>query len=232
MSLSVAVFASGSGSNLQAVLDHHADLDRPPWSVDLVVGDREDAPVLERARRSKIRSRFLPVDGRPSSEVAGEILDLLRAAEIGFVALAGYLRLVPAQVVEAFRGRMVNVHPALLPAFGGRGMHGMRVHEAVLAAGARVTGATVHLVDEEYDRGPIVAQWPVPVLAGDDPRTLAARVLRVEHLLYPRVVDHLGRALARGRRPTPFFPPGSAFLAGARTAGDVERAIGAGFASA
>ncbi len=230
MSLRVAVFASGSGSNLQAILDYHAGLDAPRWRVELVVSDQGHARALERARRAGIRSRFLPVAGRSSCDVAGETLSLLRSADIGFIALAGYLRLIPPRVVGAFRERMVNIHPALLPAFGGKGMYGMRVHEAVLAAGASVTGPTVHFVDEEYDRGPIIAQWPVPVRSGDNPHTLAARVLRVEHLLYPRVVDQFGRALARGCRPTPFSPPGSAFLAYSRAAVDVERAITAGFA--
>lgn len=230
MSLPVAVFASGSGSNLQAILDYHATLDAPPWRVELVVSDQEDARALARARRAGIRSRYLPVTGRSSEDVAGDTLDLLRHRNVGFIALAGYLRLIPAPVVGAFPERMVNIHPALLPSFGGRGMYGMRVHEAVLAAGARVTGPTVHLVDEEYDRGSIVAQWPVPVRAGDDPHTLAARVLRVEHLLYPRVVDHLGRALARGCRPRRFSPRGTAFLAHSRAAVDLERAISAGFA--
>ena len=229
MSLPVAVFASGSGSNLQAILDYHARLDAPPWQVELVISDQEHAKVLDRARRAGIRSRFLPVTGRSSGDVAGETLDLLCSRDIEFVALAGYLRLVPARVVAAFRERMVNIHPALLPAFGGKGMYGMRVHEAVLASGARVSGPTVHFVDEEYDRGPIIAQWPVPVRAGDDPRTLAARVLRVEHLLYPRVVHHLTRALARGRRPAPFSAPGAAFLAESRATADVERAVSAGF---
>jgi len=99
------------------------------------------------------------------------------------------MHLVPAAVVERFRGRMVNIHPALLPAFGGQGLYGSRVHRAVLASGVRVTGATVHLVDERYDTGPIVAQWPVPVAADDTPESLAARVLRAEHRLLPAVVE-------------------------------------------
>ena len=120
---------------------------------------------------------------------------LLAVHDVGLVALAGYLRYVPATVVTRYAGRIVNVHPSLLPAFGGPGMYGGRVHDAVLTAGVTVTGATVHFVDEVYDRGRIIAQWPVPVLAGDDRASLAARVLRLEHLLYPRVVD----ALAGGR---------------------------------
>ncbi len=229
MTLPLAVFASGSGSNLQAILDHHAGLEAPPWRVELVVGDRAGARALRRARRAGVRSRVLPVAGRPPEDVATETLDVLHAAGIRFIALAGYLRLIPARVVGAFRGRIVNMHPALLPAFGGKGMYGMRVHEAVLASGARVTGPTAHFVDEEYDRGPIIAQWPVPVRAADDPRALAARVLEVEHVLYPRVVDHLGRALAGGLRPAPFSSPGATFLANARAPGDLERMVSAGF---
>src|SRR5690606_25967592 len=106
-------------------------------------------------------------------------------------------RRVPEPVVARLRGRILNLHPALLPAFGGEGMYGMRVHRAVLESGVRVSGVTVHLVDEHYDRGPIMAQWPVPVLPGDTPELLAERVLRVEHLLLPAAVE----ALACGARP-------------------------------
>ena len=204
MSLPVAVFASGSGSNLQAILDYHASLDAPPWRVELVVSDQGDAKALGRARRAGIRSRFLPVAGRSSGDVAGETLDLLRSSEIEFVALAGYLRLIPAPVVGAFRERMVNIHPALLPAFGGKGMYGMHVHEAVLAARAKVTGPTVHFVDEEYDTGPILMQTHVPVIPGDTAETLAARVLREEHVLYPKALSLVasGRVMVSGRKVT------------------------------
>ena len=118
---------------------------------------------------------------------------------VDLLVLAGYLKLVPAAVIARYRGRIVNVHPALLPAFGGRGMYGHRVHEAVLASGARESGATVHLVDEEYDRGAILAQGRVPVLPGDTPDRLAARVLEVEHRLLPAVV----LAAAAAGRPVP-----------------------------
>ena len=113
--------------------------------------------------------------------------------------LAGYLKLVPPAVIARYRDRIVNMHPALLPAFGGRGMYGHHVHEAVLASGARESGATVHLVDEEYDRGAILAQGRVPVLPGDTPDRLAARVLEVEHRLLPAVV----LAAAAAGRPVP-----------------------------
>jgi folate-dependent phosphoribosylglycinamide formyltransferase PurN len=125
---------------------------------------------------------------------AAALISLLREAEIDLVVLAGYLKLVPAEVVRAFSGMMINLHPALLPSFGGKGMYGSRVHQAVLDSGATVTGVTVHIVSEEYDKGPIVAQWPVPVAAGDTPETLAARIHPVEHKLLPAVVEAAARA--------------------------------------
>src|SRR5690606_33730358 len=119
----------------------------------------------------------VPVRDRDADDVARAMLDVLGEHDVDFIALAGYMRLVPAPVIEAFRDRIVNIHPALLPAFGGSGMYGQRVHEAVLAAGCTVSGATVHLVEERYDEGRILAQWPVPVLPDDSAQTLARRVL-------------------------------------------------------
>ena len=179
----VAVLASGHGSNLQALLDACA----APASaahIVLVVSNREGAGALERAGARGVPAATIAEDGQD----ADRLLALLAEHAVELVVLAGYLKRVPDRVVAAYRGRMLNVHPALLPAFGGPGMYGRRVHEAVLASGARVSGATVHLVDEQYDHGPIVAQWPVPVRPDDTPDTLAARVLAVEHRLLPAVV--------------------------------------------
>ncbi len=209
MSLPVAVFASGGGTNLQALMDHEAV--SGAYRVELVVSDKAEAGALDRARREGRRAEVIPVSGRPEAEVARETLDVLDDAGIEAILLAGYLRLVPADVVSDYRRRIVNVHPALLPSFGGKGMYGLRVHEAVLQAGCKVTGVTIHYVDESYDTGTILAQWPVPVRSGDTPERLASRVLEVEHLLYPLTADHLCRALARDREPAPFDPPGSAF---------------------
>lgn len=185
----VAVLASGSGTNLQALLDRFNEGDDPAALVVRVIGSRAGIGALERADRAG-------VDGVALDEPEAEapLLRCLEEAEADLVVLAGWLRLVPAAVVRAFRGRMVNIHPALLPSFGGEGMYGHRVHEAVLRSGARVTGPTVHFVDEEYDEGSIIAQWPVPVKEGDDAEQLAARVLEVEHRVLPEVVS----ALARG----------------------------------
>jgi formyltetrahydrofolate-dependent phosphoribosylglycinamide formyltransferase len=177
------VLASGGGSNLGALLDH-ARGGGARFAVVLVASDRASAGALARAADAGVAGAHLA-----DPDDAAALLALLEAHAADLVVLAGYLRLVPAGVTRAYSGRMLNVHPALLPAFGGPGMYGRRVHAAVLAAGARVTGPTVHFVDEEYDRGAIAAQWPVPVLAGDTPEALAARVLAAEHALLPRVVD-------------------------------------------
>lgn len=190
----VAVLASGGGSNLQALIDRFGG--DAPVRVELVVASRAGIGALERAARAGIAG--VVVDPREHGDGhAARLLAALDEHRIGLVVLAGYLSLVPGEVVERYRGRMLNIHPALLPAFGGRGMYGMRVHRAVIEAGVRVSGATVHRVDDRYDEGEIVAQWPVPVLPGDTPETLAARVLAVEHRILPLAVE----ALVRGNDP-------------------------------
>lgn len=193
----VAVLASGSGTNFQALLDRFAPGADPSARVVLLVASRPGAGALERAREAGVPGRVLGPADRPEAEEAAELLALLRESGTEMVVLAGYLRKVPEAVVRAYRARMLNVHPALLPAFGGKGMYGRRVHEAVIAAGARVSGVTVHFVDEEYDRGTIVAQWPVPVMDGDDADALARRVLEVEHRVLPEVVSALARGAVR-----------------------------------
>jgi formyltetrahydrofolate-dependent phosphoribosylglycinamide formyltransferase len=197
-----AVFASGSGTNLQALLDHEtAD---GLYHIVVVISDREGAGALGRAEAAGRLARVIAVKGRPIEEVATETLSLLESLDVQAIFLAGYLRLIPSAVVSAYPRRILNIHPALLPAFGGKGMFGERVHEAVLASDVEVSGATVHYVDEEYDTGTIVGQWPVQVLPGDDISALAARVLSVEHRLYPAVADHVCEAWAEGRVPGPF----------------------------
>lgn len=186
----VTVLASGSGTNLQALLDRFNLGDGDEAEIVAVVGSRAGIGALDRARRAGVPIVVLD-EPDPEGARLGEVLE---RAEAELVVLAGYLRKIPPRVVRTWRGRMLNIHPALLPTFGGSGMYGGRVHEAVLASGARVTGVTVHFVNEAYDEGAIVAQWPVPVLEGDDPETLGARVLGVEHRVLPEVVA----AFARG----------------------------------
>jgi len=196
MPMRLAVAISGRGSNLAALL---AALPAgSPAEVTLVLSNRPAAGGLEIARQHTVPAVVL---ADPADATAW--LDALSDHRIDLVVLAGYLRLVPPAVVHRYRGRMINIHPALLPAFGGPGMYGHRVHEAVLALGAAVSGATVHLVDEVYDRGPILAQARVPVLPGDTPETLAERVLELEHRLLPAVV----LAAAAAGRPVPLAEP-------------------------
>jgi phosphoribosylglycinamide formyltransferase/phosphoribosylglycinamide formyltransferase-1 len=181
----LAVLASGRGSNLQAIIEHFDSIARERVAkVVLVASNRADSPALLRAATASIdTSAFNPNDD------GSELLALLQKFRIDLVVLAGYLKLIPPKVISEYAGRIVNIHPALLPAFGGEGMYGARVHEAVIASGAAETGVTVHLVDDDYDRGPILAQWRVRVDKSDTAESLAARVLNVEHVVYPRVVE-------------------------------------------
>jgi len=183
--LNITVFVSGRGSNLRAIHDaiSQGALDA---RICLVLASRPDAPALEWASAENIPTAAV---SHGSGDTADSMLELLGTHDADFIALAGFLKLIPAAVVRAFRHRMLNIHPALLPSFGGPGMYGRHVHEAVLAAGVKVSGATVHVVDEEYDRGPIVMQDCVPVREGDTASTLAARVLDVEHRLFPAALQ-------------------------------------------
>lgn len=185
------MLASGGGTNLQSLIDALGPL--APARVARVISNRADAGALDRARRASIPTTVLqnPLD-------PNELLNALGDADL--VVLAGYLKLIPAAVVARFPRRLVNIHPALLPAFGGPGMYGRRVHEAVLASAATESGATVHYVDEQYDRGPIIAQRRVPVHPGDTVDTLAQRVLTAEHELLPEVVLDLAARIQQGER--------------------------------
>jgi formyltetrahydrofolate-dependent phosphoribosylglycinamide formyltransferase len=193
MSVRVAVLASGGGSNLQALIDHNAALaGAAACSIVLVASNRTNAGALDRARRASIAAESFD-----ASDDGSSLLRLLRAHDIQLVVLAGYLKRVPPPVIDAYERRIINIHPGLLPEYGGEGMYGARVHAAVLAAGARTTGVTVHFVDNEFDHGPVIARWTVPVVDGDTAESLAARVLAVEHLVYPRVVDLVASLNAR-----------------------------------
>lgn len=221
MTARFAVFASGSGTNLQALLDHEGT--EAAYRVEVLVTDR-DCAAEERARgrgRPTRRTGF----GTHGGEGA-RLLGILREHRVDGVLLAGFLKLVHAEVCRAYRGRMLNVHPGPLPSFGGKGMHGRRVHEAVLASGAKISGPTVHYVDERYDGGRIMAQWPVPVLPDDTPETLAARVLAVEHVLFPEAAAALASGMARGAPPPPFLWPGGGPISGSGLRAEVRAAFG------
>ena len=200
----VAVLVLGGGTNLQALLD--ALRDSGIARVARVVASAAGAGALERARRAGVPTVVLTDPEDPAELVTA-------TGDARLVVLAGYVKRIPPAAVARLRWRVINIHPALLPAFGGPGMYGRRVHAAVLASGATLSGATVHYVDEEYDRGPIIAQWPVPVRPHDTPETLAARVLEVEHRLLPQVVLELAR-LGVPEEPVRLVQSGSGFVVG------------------
>ena len=182
----LGVFASGTGSNLRSIYAATESGDIPARIVR-VVTDNPDCQAASFARGEGVEALTYPASGATPDS----LVEALRQARIDVLILAGYMKLVPREVLAAYPRAVLNIHPALLPAFGGRGYYGLRVHEAVIDSGAKFSGATVHFVDEQYDHGPIVAQAVVPVLAEDSPATLAARVLEQEHQLYPQVVAAL-----------------------------------------
>lgn len=187
----IAVLVSGGGTNLQALLDHFNAGGNPAARVELVVASRPGIMALERAAQAGVPTRVLNAREMGPEPFTDSLLTVLEDSAIDLIVLAGYLQMVPPAVVEKYRGRILNIHPALLPAFGGHGMYGLRVHKAVIESGARMSGATVHLVDENYDEGEILAQRSVPVLPDDTPESLAARILRVEHELLPAAIESM-----------------------------------------
>ncbi len=210
MSLSLGVLASGGGSNLQSILDASRE-GRLDARVALVVSDNPGAFALERARRAGVATAVIPFGDSPSREEHDRrVVGALRDHGVDTVALAGYMRLVSPVLLKAFPSRVVNIHPALLPAFPG-----LHVHAQVIAHGAKFSGCTVHFVDEGTDTGPIIIQAVVPVRDDDTPDTLAARILREEHRIYPQALQYLaeGRLRIEGRRVLLAPPsPGSGTL--------------------
>ncbi len=185
----LAAFASGRGSNFSAIFQHLRDHHLPARYV-LVVSDRAHPPVADIALGLGLPFLHLNAKAFPSEEeYAARLIRELESYHVDWITLAGYLKMIPRTVVARFHQRILNIHPALLPLFGGAGMYGEHVHQAVIQAGVKISGATVHLVDEEYDHGPIVLQESVPVHYEDTPEILAQRVLEVEHRLYPRAVE-------------------------------------------
>ncbi|KAF8104170.1 hypothetical protein N665_0177s0026 [Sinapis alba] len=185
----LAVFVSGGGSNFKKI--HEGCIGGSvKGDIVLLVTNKKDCGGAEYARSNGIPVLVFPKPQRESSDgiSPAELVDVLREYGVDFVLLAGYLKLIPVELVKAFPKRILNIHPALLPAFGGKGLYGMRVHKAVLASGARYSGPTIHFVDEEYDTGRILAQSAVRVIANDTPEELAKRVLHEEHKLYVEVV--------------------------------------------
>jgi phosphoribosylglycinamide formyltransferase 1 len=200
--LKCAVFASGGGTNFQSLIDHKKSGDLHVEFV-LVAGNNSGAKAFERARDNGIPTLHIaPAHFASEQEYTAKLMRELESRGVGLIILAGYMKKIPLEIVRKYRHNIVNIHPALLPSFGGKGMFGHFVHEAVIAYGAKVTGVTVHFVDEEYDHGPIILQTTIPVLDTDTPDTLAASVLKVEHDSYWRAIEYIaqGNIRVEGRR--------------------------------
>jgi len=200
--LRLGVLVSGRGSNLQAIMDHvqRGELDA---QVAVVLSDVRDAYALERARRAGIPAIAVPREDYPTKAAFNRaLLDHLRGHNADLVILAGYLRILSDELVDAFQGRIMNIHPSLIPAFCGKGMHGLRVHQAALDYGVKISGVTVHFVEKDVDTGPIILQRAVPVEDDDTAETLAERVLFQEHQVYSEAIQLFaeGRLKVEGRR--------------------------------
>ena len=183
----IAIFASGNGSNAEHIVRHFAD--SPLARVELVLTNRPAAGVIERMKPLGITVSYVAND--VWDNCPGAVVELLRGNDISLVALAGFMHYVSPVILNAFPNRVLNIHPSLLPAYGGKGMWGRRVHEAVIAAGESVSGATVHIVSDVMDEGEIVAQLSVDVLPDDTPDTLSQRVHLAEYAIYPLAIERL-----------------------------------------
>jgi phosphoribosylglycinamide formyltransferase 1 len=189
--LKIGFLASHGGTNMQAIIDA-CKAGRLQAEPCVVISNNSASGAMERARREGIPARHLSSRTHPGPGALDQaILETLKQYGVEVVCLAGYMRKLGRRILAAYPNRVLNIHPALLPKFGGEGFYGERVHQGVLAAGERESGPTVHLVDERYDHGAILAQRRVPVLPGDTPDTLAARVLAQEHLLYAETLQRI-----------------------------------------
>jgi phosphoribosylglycinamide formyltransferase-1 len=200
--MNIAVFASGGGSNFQSLIDR-AEAGDLHAKLSQCVGNNSSACAFERAKKHGIPVRHIaPSHFADENAYVKELLGVLHDYSIDLIVLAGYMKRIPVPVIAAYHDRIVNIHPGLLPAFGGKGLYGEKVHQAVLDSGAKISGITVHFVDEEYDHGPIIFQAVAAVLDTDDAKSLAKRVLALEHDSLWRVCEALakGRCTVKGRR--------------------------------
>lgn len=186
MEKNIAIFASGSGTNAENIIRYFEGNDSV--RVKLVLSNRKDAYVLERAHRLGVPCRAFP---KSDWEIAESILDLLREHQIDLIVLAGFLLRIPDALLHAYPNKIINIHPSLLPKFGGKGMYGDRVHEAVVAAGETETGITIHYLNEHFDEGEIIVQYKCPVVAEDTVGDIAKKVHALEYEYYPKVIDSL-----------------------------------------
>lgn len=182
----VAIFASGTGSNAEKIINHFRH--HKQVSISLIVSNSPDAGVLKIAGRENIPSLVIE---RDSFLKGGAYVDELKKHGIDFIVLAGFLWKIPATLIKAYPGKIINIHPALLPKFGGKGMYGRHVHDAVIASGEQQSGITIHFVDEIYDHGKIIFQASCPVEKDDTAHSLSARILQLEHEHYPLIIEEL-----------------------------------------
>lgn len=190
MKKKIAIFASGSGTNAENIASYFKD--HPAFAVSLILSNRSDAFVLRRARKLGITSH---VFDRQQFNETDQVLQILLEHNIDFIVLAGFLWLVPGNILKAFPDRIINIHPALLPKYGGKGMYGKRVHQAVKGSGEKVTGITIHRVNEKYDEGQIIFQATCEVVPDDTPESIAKKVHTLEYKYFPKVIeDFFGEA--------------------------------------
>ena len=182
----IAIFASGSGTNAQNLIEYFSN--RKGAKVTLVLSNCSEAYVLERVRKLSVKAEIFDRDDFYNS---GRVMRLLNSYSIDFIVLAGFLWLVPPDLIDIYRGKIINIHPALLPAYGGKGMYGARVHEAVIANRERESGITIHLVNEEYDAGDIIFQAKCKIEPGENPGTLAKKIHKLEQKHFPGVVEEV-----------------------------------------
>ena len=191
--MNIAVFASGGGSNLRAIHKAICSGDLPNVNLSLVISNNSKSGAIEFAKEKGVHCEHISLAKYNGDEklLTSKMLHTLAENKIDLIALAGYMKKLPDQIVTAYEKRIINIHPALLPKYGGEGMYGLSVHAAVLASGDKETGATVHYVTNEYDRGEIILQERCSVLSGDTPESLQGRVKEIEHVLLVRGVEHL-----------------------------------------
>jgi phosphoribosylglycinamide formyltransferase-1 len=184
MKKNIAIFASGEGTNAQQIIDYFHTSDK--IKIALVVSNRQDANVLKRAENANIETLLI---NRKDFYESNKIIDQLNKAKIDLIVLAGFLWMIPEHLVKAFPKKIINIHPALLPKFGGKGMYGMNVHRSVIGSKEKESGISIHYVNEQYDEGELISQHRCMVSENDTPETLALRIQQLEHEFFPRIIE-------------------------------------------
>ena len=197
--MNIAIFASGAGSNAKVIINKlpsYKLYNKTAANIALILTNNKQAGVLNIAAAHKVPTEIITLKEKSTAEVEISYLNILKKYKIDFIVLAGYLKKIPAAIIQAYPQKIINIHPALLPKYGGAGMYGMHVHQAVLAAGDKQTGITIHLVDEVYDNGKILFQTTVDINENDSPQDVATKVLYLEHLWYsPTIANAINKIL-------------------------------------